>query len=159
MYQPELKYDQRLSFVDDSVIYAISVRYALLKYLAHRLLKTRCRKKRSWLKKQKEQRCQHSESLQLSTEIPSRCHQSGNGTVRREPESVLPVTMLRNCTPPKGRKRRMLCQSLSMGSRLNSGPLTKWIGADWSAKCLSGAETLLSFSPSIENCMKLKPAN
>ncbi len=51
------------------------------------------------------------------------------------------------------------CQSLSMGSRLNSGPLTKWIGADWSATCLSGAETLPSFSPSIENCMKLKPAN
>lgn len=79
--------------------------------------------------------------------------------VRRKPEFILPVTMLRNCTPPKGRKRRMLCQSLSMGSRLNSGPLTKWIGADWSAKCLSGAETLLSFFPSIENCMKLKPAN
>jgi len=159
MYQPELKYGQCLSFACDFVISTITACYALLKCLAHRLLKTRCRKKRNWLKKQKEQRCQHSESLQLSTEIPSRCHRSGNGTVRREPESVLPVTMLRNCTPPKGRKRSMLCQSLSMGSRLNSGPLTKWIGADWSAKCLSGAETLLSFSPSIENCMKLKPAN
>lgn len=159
MYQPELKYDQCLSFVGYFIIAEITASYVVLDCLARRLLKTRCRKKRNWLKKQKEQRCQHSESLQLSTEIPSRCHRSGNGTVRREPESVLPVTMLRNYTPPKGRKRRMLCQSLSMGSRLNSGPLTKWIGADWSAKCLSGAETLLSFSPSIENCMKLKPAN
>lgn len=159
MHQPELKYGQCLSFAGNYIITAITVSCVASNYLAHRLLKTRCRKKRNWLKKQKEQRCQPSESLQLSTEIPSRCHRSGNGTVRREPESVLPVTMLRNCTPPKGRKRRMLCQSLSMGSRLNSGPLTKWIGGDWSAKCLSGAETLLSFSPSIENCMKLKPAN
>lgn len=69
-----------------------------------------------------------------------------SGTVRPEPESVSSVTMLGDCTPPKVRNRRMLCQSLSMGSRLNSGPLTKWIGVDWSAKCLSGAETLLSFS-------------
>ena len=159
MYQPELKYSQYLSLADDCANAAITACCAVLNYLAHWLLKTMYRKKRNWLKKQKEQRCQHSESLQLSTEIPSRCHQSGNGTVRREPESVLPVTMLRNCTPPKGRKRRMLCQSLSMGSRLSSGPLTKWIGADWSATCLSGAETLLSFFPSIENCMKLKPAN
>jgi len=159
MHQPELKYNQRLINDRNFVIPAISAFYRFLNYLAHRLLKTRCRKKRNWLIKQKEQRCQHSESLQLSTEIPSRCHRSGNGTVRPEPEFVPPVTMLRSCTPPKGRKRRMLCQSLSMGSRLNSGPLTKWIAADWSAKCLSGAETLLSFSPSIENCMKLKPAN
>jgi|GEM_PF-5227185 len=159
MYQPELKYDQSLVNDLDFVMIVISACYAILNYLARRLLKTRYIKNRNWLKKQKEQRCQHSESIQLSTEIPSRCHRSENGTVRPEPESVQPVTMLRNCTPPKGRKRRKLCQSLSMGSRLNSGPLTKWIGADWSAKCLSGAKTLLSFFPSIENCMKLKPAN
>lgn len=159
MYQPELKYNQSLTNDIDFIIYAISACYSLLNYLAHQLLKTRCRKKRNWLKKQKEQRCQHSESLQLSTVIPLRCYLSGNGTAKQEPESVLPVTMLRNCTPPKGRKRRMLWQSLSTGSMLNSVPLTKWIGADWSAKCLSGAETLLSFSPSIENCMKFNPAN
>lgn len=159
MYQPELKYNQSLISDCYFAMSLILVCYEILNYLAHRLLKTRCRKKRNWLKKQKEQRCQHSESLQLSMEIPSRCHRSGNGTVRPEPEFVPPVTMLRNYTPPKGRKRRMLCQNLSMGSRLNSGPLTRWIGADWSAKCLSGAETLLSFFPSIENCMKLKPAN
>ncbi|KGA27981.1 hypothetical protein KS43_22165 [Pectobacterium odoriferum] len=74
--------------------------------------------------------------------------------VRRELESVLPVMMLQPHTA-KGQKAK----DLSMGSRLNSVPLTKWAGVNWSAKCLSGAETLLSFSPSIENCMKLKLAN
>src|SRR5690554_2713529 len=159
MYQPELKSIQYLTFAYDYISTSIIASYSVFNYLAQRLLKTRCRKKRNWLKKQKEQRCQHSESLQLSTEIPSRCHRSGNGTLRPEPEFVPPVMMLRNCTPPKGRKRRMLCQNLSMGSRLNSGPLTRWIVVDLSVTCLSGAETSLSFSPSIENCLKLKPAN
>lgn len=157
MYQPELKFYRLPSDLADIIMHTLSAPYGFFVGLAHRLLYAKYTEKR--LIKHKEQRCQHSKSLQLSTEMPSRCHRSGNGTVRREPESALPVTMLRNCTPPKGRKRRMLCQSLSMGSRLNSGPLTKWIGADSSAKCLSGAETLLSFSPSIEDCMKLKPAN
>jgi len=159
MYQPELKTYQALIALVNIIIHTLSAPYSFFSCLAHRLLKAKCTEKHDRLIKHNEQRCQHSESLQLSTEIPSRCHRSGNGTVRQEPESVLPVTMLRNCTLQKGRKRRMLCHSLSMGSRLNSGPLIEWIGADWSAKCLLAAETLLSFSPIIENCMKLKPEN
>lgn len=95
----------------DFVMLAILIFYDLFNYLARRLLNTICRKKGNWLKKQKEQRCQNSESLQLSMEIPSRCLRSGNGTVRRELESVLLDTMLPSCIRPKGRKLRMLCQN------------------------------------------------
>ncbi len=55
MYQPELKYGQCLSFVGDSEIAPITVSYIALNYLASRLLRIRCRKKHSWLKKQKKQ--------------------------------------------------------------------------------------------------------
>ncbi len=49
----------------------------------------------------------------------------------------------------KSKGKGCIVKCLSMGSRLNSGSLTKWIGVVWSAKCLSKAETLPSFSPSI----------
>jgi len=90
----------------------------------------------------KAQPCQHLRSHQSLTAIRSRSAHSGNGTVRRVPESARRVTMPRSFTPMETRPPRTTCRDSSMGSKSNSGRLTRSTEDAWSARSISETRIL-----------------
>jgi len=90
----------------------------------------------------KEQPCQYLRLHQLSAAIRSRSAHSGNGAVRRALEFARRATTPQSCTPTEAKLPRTNCRGSSMGSKSNSGRLTRLTGGVWSVRFISGIPTL-----------------
>jgi len=85
---------------------------------------------------------------QLLMETRSKSVPDGNGTVKQVAASVQQATTLRSFTLPVAKLPRTNLQGSYLENKSSFGRLTKSTAGGWSARSISGTETLRSTSPS-----------
>lgn len=148
MFQPGLK-DKMMPRITTSMLtLVITMGCRSLREVAWALLYIGHRQTDQGSETRKEQPCQHLRSHQSSTEILSRSTLSGNGTVRRVPESARRATMPRSFTPMEAKLPRTSCRGSYMVGKSNFGLPTRSTEDGWSARSISETRILRITFPS-----------
>lgn len=137
MFQPGLKAKSAAIEVVKAANNRISVSCEVCESLACALLFIGQEKRNQWSENRKEQPCQHSQSHQLSTAIPSRFFLNGSEVVRPAPASALQALTHRSCMPPAARQPRINCRDSYKENRSTCGQPTGSTADAWSARSIS----------------------